>query len=103
MDTPNDTNLYQPERFWCSLPSNDPRFADLRALLVTTKQDGRYSPVARMLGEYALLGYLISTGKLALGATTTGAAPAAAAPDDLDAVQAAQQHLDRALAGLDFE
>jgi hypothetical protein len=92
-----------PERFWASMPADDPRFDELRERLIELQGRGRQSPVARMVGEYALLGYLLSTGKLALGATATGAAPAAAAPDDLDAVQAAQQHLDRALAGLDFE
>jgi|GEM_PF-2424121 len=101
MSTLNDTHLYHSDRFWCSLPSHDPRFADLRASLIATKQDGRYSPIARMLGEYALLGYLLTSGKLPLGAATP-ATPAAAEPLDLDAVQA-QRHLDQALAGLDFE
>jgi len=80
------------------MPADDPRFDELRTVLIGLQGRGRQSPVARMLGEYALLGYLLTTGTLVRGAATPTVTPA-----DLDAVQAAQQHLDQALAGLDFE
>jgi hypothetical protein len=55
-----------PERFWASLPANDPRFQALRHELITAQGRGKQSPVARMLGEYALLGYLLTKGQIIL-------------------------------------
>ena len=53
-----------PERLYASLPAEDPRFTELRALLATVSRSGRTSPVPRILGEWALLGFLMQSGKL---------------------------------------
>jgi hypothetical protein len=55
------------DRLYASLPSDDPRFAEMREVLLAVKQRGKASPTARMLGEWALLGYLLTNGKLGTG------------------------------------
>lgn len=89
------------ERLRISLPADDPRFDEMRAFLIGIKHQGRGSPMARMLGEYALLGFLLTTGRIALGRSDG---------DDLKIAQqatadlkAAQDHVASALSGMDFE
>jgi hypothetical protein len=55
------------DRYYASIPGDDPRFAALREVLASVKQTGRHSPASRMLGEWALLGFLLSTGQLLIG------------------------------------
>ena len=91
-----------PERLWASLPAYDPRYSELRALLAGVQRRGKDSPVARMLGEYALLGFLMTTGRLAIQAAGEPEALVDAQQQLLE-MQAAQEHVSNALAGLDFE
>ncbi|NTU80645.1 MAG: hypothetical protein HGA45_14920 [Chloroflexales bacterium] len=62
------------DRYYASVPADDPRFAELREVLAAVKQTGRHSPASRMLGEWALLGFLLTTGRISVsggnGATT---------------------------------
>lgn len=57
------------------MPADDPRFGELREVLAVVKQTGRNSPAACMLGEWALLGFLLTTGRISIsgsnGASTT--------------------------------
>jgi hypothetical protein len=55
------------DRLYASIPSDDPRFAEMREVLSAVKQRGKASPTARMLGEWALLGYLLTSGKFGIG------------------------------------
>jgi hypothetical protein len=91
-----------PERCWASLPADDPRYSELRTLLASIQRRGKHSPVARMLGEYALIGFLITTGKLTLAATTEQPA-LVSVQQQLSEIQSVQEHVSGALAGLDFE
>lgn len=83
-----------------SLPDADPRFADMLAYLRGVRVAGRGSPVPRMLGEWALLGYLLQSGTLTLRAdanlTPTGDA-------DLAEGQAAARQLTEQAANFDFD
>lgn len=45
-----------------TLPDNDPRFAELRALIQSSQSRGRGSPAARMIAEWALIGYQMTMG-----------------------------------------
>jgi len=63
-----------PDRYYASVPADDPRFGELREVLAAVKQTGRHSPAARMLGEWALLGFLLSTGRLSIS-ESAGAMP----------------------------
>lgn len=89
-----------PDRYNASIPADDPRFAELRAVLATVRQNGRHSPATRMLGEWALLGFLLTTRRLRIG---DGAALLEHGPDDLPdprEVLAARQHVEVAAAQL---
>lgn len=68
-----------PARLYASLPPEDPRFTELRAFLSSVKRTGKASPTARILGEWALLGFLLTTGHLSL----TGEVPSLALPGGL--------------------
>lgn len=59
------------DRYYASIPADDPRFAALREALAAARTSGRHSPAARMLGEWALLGFLLSTGRLTAGAAAS--------------------------------
>jgi hypothetical protein len=63
------------DRYYASIPGDDPRFGALREVLASVKQTGRHSPASRMLGEWALLGFLLTTGQLALGVSQPAALP----------------------------
>lgn len=89
------------DRVEASLPADDPRFAEMRSILMRARQMGRSSPAARMLGEWALLGYLLTTGRIALGGESSGAVTAA--QQDLASITAAQAHVDAALKGFEWE
>jgi hypothetical protein len=45
-----------------TLPDNDPRFKELRSVIRDSQGRGRGSPAARMLAEWALLGYQMTMG-----------------------------------------
>lgn len=62
-----------PDRLYASLPANDPRFTELRAFLAPAVQSDAPDPTERILGEYALLGFLLTTGRLNLGASNGSA------------------------------
>jgi hypothetical protein len=87
-------------RLYASLPPDDPRFAELRAFLSSVKRTGKASPTARMLGEWALLGFLLTTGRMALngGETTVPGLPADL--PDPNEVLAAKRQLEVAVAPL---
>ena len=82
-----------------SLPDDDPRFAELLQYLTATQTLGRYSPVPRMLGEWALLGFLFQTGKLSLG----GGPAVDVGHLDLDAVRAEVEAIERGAGLFRFE
>jgi hypothetical protein len=71
--------VHVPTRLYASLPPDDPRFAELRAFVGAVKRTGKASPTARILGEWALLGFLLTTGKIAVG----GASVELPFPNDL--------------------
>lgn len=54
------------DRYYASIPADDPRFTELREVLASVKQQGRHSPASRMLGEWALLGFLLTTGQISI-------------------------------------
>jgi hypothetical protein len=88
------------DRYYASIPGDDPRFHELRRVLASVKQTGRHSPASRMLGEWALLGFLLSTGQLGWGeAQSRGLGFPADLPDPRD-VLAARQQLEAAAAQL---
>lgn len=65
-------------RMWvASLPAHDPRFATMLAYLRGVRVTGRGSPVPRMLGEWALLGFLLQTGQISGGTACRERAPVA--------------------------
>ena len=84
-----------------TLPEDDPRFTKMRELLESVRVRGKHSPVARMLGEWALLGYLLTTGTIAIGGETSGALQAA--QQDLAALQSAQEQVAAALKDFAWE
>jgi hypothetical protein len=98
--------LIQPDglydRIEASVPYDDPRFVELRATLAAVRTRGKNSPTGRMLGEWALLGFLMVNGKIALGGES-GSDLLSAAKTDLAGVRDAQAHVAAALGGLDFE
>lgn len=87
------------DRIEASLPTDDPRFTELRAALSQASVRGRNSPAARMLGEWALLGFLLTTGKIALSGA---AAQLESAQADLQSVQSANAHVATALKEMDW-
>jgi hypothetical protein len=96
------TDSHLSDRLYASLPSDDPRFAEMREVLSAVKQRGRASPTARMLGEWALLGYLLTNGKLGTG----NLGPALSLPADLpdpDEVLAIKRQVEAAAQAWDFD
>jgi hypothetical protein len=91
-----------PDRLYASLPSDDPRFTELRQVIAAVIQPGKGSPAARMLGEWALLGYLMTTGKLTGDRVGAGMALPADLPDP-EAVLAMTQQVTAAAQAWDFE
>ncbi|HEY0606843.1 MAG TPA: hypothetical protein VGD58_28245 [Herpetosiphonaceae bacterium] len=91
-----------PDRLYASLPSDDPRFTELRQVIAAVIQPGKGSPAARMLGEWALLGYLLTTGKLAGDRFSVGASFPADLPDP-EAVLSMTQQVEAAAQAWDFE
>ena len=92
------SNHELPARLYASLPPDDPRFAELRAFLSSVKRTGKSSPTARILGEWALLGFLLTTGQLSL---PTSGADAVALPADVpdpNVLRDAQRQLEEAAA-----
>lgn len=87
-------------RMWvASLPAHDPRFATMLAYLRGVRVTGRGSPVPRMLGEWALLGFLLQTGQISVGSGETPDLRAGDLAGNLDAqIQLAAQ-----AASLDFD
>ncbi|NNJ10604.1 hypothetical protein EKD04_009710 [Chloroflexales bacterium ZM16-3] len=87
-------------REWiASLPANDPRFEAMLTYLRGVRVTGRGSPVPRMLGEWALLGFLLQTGQMALG---SGEAPDMRARNLAGDIEA-QLQLAAQAASLDFD
>ncbi|PDV98550.1 hypothetical protein [Candidatus Chloroploca asiatica] len=87
-----------PDRYYASVPADDPRFGALREVLAAVKQTGRHSPAARMLGEWALLGFLVTTGHLSLPAHPDAAPPLPGDLPDPRAILAAKRHVEAAVA-----
>ena len=73
------------ERVTLSIPADDPRFDELLAFLETVRATGRQSPVPRMLAEWALLGFLLTTGRLRLAEQ-----PAVGLPEEAERDEAGQ-------------
>lgn len=92
-----------PARLYASLPPEDPRFAELRAFLSSVKRTGKASPTARILGEWALLGFLLTTGRLRLAGETPSLTLPADLPDPNELLDAQRQLQDAAaqLGGFD--
>lgn len=93
------SNHQMPSRLYASLPPDDLRFTELRAFLSSVKRTGKASPTARILGEWALLGFLLTTGRLSLA----GELPPLALPSDLpdpNELLQAQRELEAAAAQL---
>ena len=92
-----------PERLDASLPADDPRFTGLRTEVAALVQRGRGSPVARLLGEYALLGWQLTHGYIqgpSGGDVMSEQQRASVRPPASRAATAAAAE---AMAGLDFE
>lgn len=94
------TNITLAERLYASLPSDDPRFTELRDYLAAIKTTGQGSPIPRILGEWALLGFLLQTGKIGTGQLPT-AMPNLSIPDPATVAQL-RQELDDELGDLGF-
>lgn len=93
-----------PDRYYASVPADDPRFGELREVLAAVKQTGRHSPATRMLGEWALLGFLLTTGRLGIGAGVVATAPLPGELPDPRELLAAKRQLEAAAAQLgDFD
>lgn len=90
------------DRLYASLPRDDPRFAEMREVLAAVKQRGKASPTARMLGEWALLGYLLTSGKFGTGEYGP-ALPMSAGLPDLQEVLAIKQQVEAAAQAWDFD
>jgi hypothetical protein len=69
------------DRYYASIPADDPRFSELREVLASVRQQGRHSPASRMLGEWALLGFLLTTGRIALAGTADVSSRSSELPD----------------------
>jgi hypothetical protein len=59
------------ERYNVTIPTNDPRFAEMLHIIHAVKGRGKHSPVSRMLAEWALLGFLLSHGHIAVASGKT--------------------------------
>lgn len=88
------------DRWVASIPTDDPRFAALLTVLRSARGRGRYSPAPRMLAEWALLGYLLVSGKIAIGSVTDDLM---SAQQDYSALQSAQEHVSDALSAIEWE
>lgn len=75
------------QRYTVQIPINDPRFDELRTVLNAVKRKGKHSPVPRMLAEWALVGYLLTTGKIPTGATAISTSPDHSLPDPHDVLE----------------
>lgn len=67
--------MSERERIYITIPSDDPRFAEMREVLEHLKARGRRSPVPRMLAEWALLGFLLMTGQIPIVAQSVNPEP----------------------------
>lgn len=92
-----------PERPEASLPLDDPRFAGLRRELSAVRQIGRSSPVGRMLGEYALLGWQLTHGYIQGPSGDDVMREQQSSITRPPASRAATAAAAEAMAGLDFE
>lgn len=93
-----------PSRLYASVPPDDPRFEDLRELLSAVKGKGKSSPAARMLGEWALLGFLLTTGRLTLTNGSTDLPRLSAELSDVAALLQAKRQLEQSATQLgDFD
>ena len=90
------------DRLYASLPADDPRFTEMREVLSAVIQRGKGSPAARMLGEWALLGYLLSTGKLGSGEWSQASLLPTTLPNPQD-VLAVKQQVEAAAQAWDFD
>jgi hypothetical protein len=63
------------------IPESDPRFDEMRAYLQAARRRGRYSPIHRMVLEWALLGFRLWSGKIPIGGRSE--APLVNLPADL--------------------
>lgn len=91
-----------PDRVYVSIPADDPRFAAMRAMLAAVTQRGKNSPVPRMLGEWALLGFLFSTGRIPPGASEMPWSQPTMPTDTTD-MGADQRRVAQAAEAFDFE
>lgn len=71
-------------RWYVSIPEDDVRFTDFIAYLESMQRPGRNSPIPRVIAEFALLGWHIFYGKLALSG---GETPAVDLPGEVLAPQ----------------
>jgi hypothetical protein len=74
----------------------------MREVLAAVMQRGKGSPAARMLGEWALLGYLLSTGKLGNGEWNHAPMLSTTLPDPQQ-VLAVKQQAEAAAHAWDFD
>lgn len=86
------------DRYYASIPADDPRFTVLRDVLASVKQVGRHSPASRMLGEWALLGFLLTTGQIHLGGPGSPAPSLSADLPNASEILAARRELEAAAA-----
>lgn len=89
-----------PARLYASLPPEDPRFTEMRTLLQSVKRAGKASPTARMLGEWALLGFLLTTGRISLALAEEHSPMLADDLPDPQTLRDAQRQLEDAVAQL---
>jgi hypothetical protein len=89
-----------PDRVHASIPANDPRFAGLRAELAEAQSRGSGSPIPRMVGEYAKIGWLFLHGKL--GGPSEAPDLAALGIADQAERERQRQEIAAATSGLDF-
>jgi hypothetical protein len=93
-----------PDRYYASVPADDPQFGELREVLAAVKQTGRHSPAARMLGEWALLGFLLTTGRISISGSNGASTTLPGELPDPRELLAAKRRLEAAAAGLgDFD
>lgn len=79
------------DRYYASIPADDPRFTELREVLASVKQQGRHSPASRMLGEWALLGFLLTTGRITLAGTADVSSRSSELPDTAEWLSSKRQ------------
>jgi hypothetical protein len=74
----------------------------MREVLLAVKQRGKASPTARMLGEWALIGYLLTSGKFGTGDHGQVLPMPAGLPDPQE-VLAIKQQVEAAAQAWDFD